>query len=117
MRLCNGPLQSLGLQLHFGNLTRYENLRETPGTRIREIPYRARLLDVTPLTRLIPVVAFLFFIVPVRTVMHAFDTGQNGNALLVVASAQQKTSDLTGTWSGTFISRYPDVSRFTTKSV
>jgi hypothetical protein len=31
----------------------------------------------------------------------------------VEATAQQPAPDLTGTWSGTFISRYPDVSPFT----
>jgi hypothetical protein len=64
------------------------------------------------ITRLIPVLTFLFFIIPVGAVMHAFDTGQRGKSVFVGA-AQQTTPDLTGTWSGTFISRYPDVSSFT----
>ena len=44
--------------------------------------------------------------------MHAFDSGQRGKSVFVGA-AQQTTPDLTGTWSGTFTSRYPDVSPFT----
>ena len=67
---------------------------------------REQLTAAMTITRLIPVLAFLC---SVGAVMHAFDTGQHGKSVFVGA-AQQTTRDLTGTWSGTFISRYPDVS-------
>jgi hypothetical protein len=63
--------------------------------------------------RLTPVLACLSFIVPTEAAIHPFDTGPHGNSISAVASAQPTTGDLSGTWTGTFISRYPNVSPFT----
>ena len=61
------------------------------------------------ITRLIPVLVLLSFIVPALAQMHSRDSG----AVSSVGSAQQTSPDLRGTWSGTFISRNSDISPFT----
>jgi len=61
------------------------------------------------ITPLIPVLVLLSFIVPALAQMHSPDS----NAVSSVASAQQTSPDLRGTWSGTFVSRNSDISPFT----
>jgi hypothetical protein len=65
------------------------------------------------ITHLIPVLAFLFWIVPAGVRMHASDGRQSSDAVSSVGSAQQTSPDLRGTWSGTFISKNSEISPFT----
>ena len=64
------------------------------------------------ITRLIPVLALLPLVVVAEERMNSSRL-LSSDAVSGVASAQQTTPDLRGTWSGTFISKNSEISPFT----